>query len=170
MSTFWPDGLELTDTQSPREILSVAKENWQQNSSGVMDLVLQDAASETGNSIIVVHAKHIPSNRTATLLSVVHRDGQPYPVTIEPKDEDLPSFLRKSYYEPNRLSLFEINKQITGLTGETVSNPWVSDTPMEFRKKLADAFNLGVVKGKLLNLASIAREATAQGDIESSES
>lgn len=33
-------------------------------------------------------------------------------------------------------------------------NPWVSDTPSEFRKKLIEAFNLGSVKTKILNLAS----------------
>jgi hypothetical protein len=35
-----------------------------------------------------------------------------------------------------------------------VVNQWVSDTPSEFRKKLSEAFNLGIIKREILNLAS----------------
>ena len=69
MSSFWPKGVEITDTQSPREILSTAQEDWQTKSDGVMELILQDTQSESGNSMIIVHAKYVPSNRTATLFS-----------------------------------------------------------------------------------------------------
>ena len=51
MSNYWPSGLELSDTQSPREILKVAQEEWYTSSEGVMELVLQDAESESGNSM-----------------------------------------------------------------------------------------------------------------------
>lgn len=168
MSSFWPAGIELSDTQSPREILEAAKEDWQTSSDGIMDLILQDTESQSGNSMIVVHAKHVVSRRTATLFSVIHRFEQPYPATIEIKGEDLPTFLKKFYYKPSStenflsMSIGTIDKM-----GRTVSNKWVSDTPPEFRKKLTDAFNLGAVKGEILNLASAAKE---NGDSNSEES
>ena len=43
---------------------------------------------------------------------------------------------------------------------QKVSNPWVSDTPAEFREKLAEAFNEGSVKSIILNLASNSSDDT----------
>jgi hypothetical protein len=171
MSNFWPSGIELSDTQSPKDILETAQEDWHTSSDGVMELVLQDAESNSGNSMIIVHAKHVASNRTATLFSVVHRPGNPYPATIQPKDEDLPDFLKKSYsYKPPSrvITSFDeqlridaqlrINAQLLGAAGKSISNEWVSDTPTEFRRKLAEAFNLGIIKREILNLASNATD------------
>lgn len=173
MSNFWPSGLELSDTQSPREILKAAQEDWQTSSDGVMDLVLQDAKSKSENSMIIVHAKHVVSNRTATLFSIVHRPNHPYPATIQLEEEDLPQFLQKTYYKGGSRDIADILRHerldslgsllgsqgsLLGSQGSTVSNKWVSDTPAEFRTKLADAFNLGLIKGKILNLASISTE------------
>jgi hypothetical protein len=39
-------------------------------------------------------------------------------------------------------------------SGVPLDNKWVSDTPSEFRKKLSEAFNLGIIKREILNLAS----------------
>ncbi|EKV01122.1 hypothetical protein Lepto7375DRAFT_3265 [Leptolyngbya sp. PCC 7375] len=164
MSNFWPNGLELSDTQSPREILKVAQDDWYKSSNGIMTLIFQDEESKTGNQIIIVHANHVLSNRTATLFSVVHRPEIPYPVTIFPREDELPNILRKSYQK----------KSVTGISvasvfqdlETTVSNPWVSETPSEFRKKLSDVFNLGIVKSTILNLASIAAENVSSGDVE----
>jgi hypothetical protein len=97
MSSFWPDGLEISDIQSPRDILNTANEEWQKNSDGILELVLQDAKSKSENSMIIVHAKHVVNNRTAQLFSIVHQPGKPYPVTIQPEKEELPDFLKKSY-------------------------------------------------------------------------
>src|SRR5262245_50767347 len=133
MSNFWPSGLDLSDTQSPREILKVAQEDWSTSSNGVMELVLQDATSKSGNPMIIIHAKHVASNRTSTLFSVVHRPNNPYPVTIQPEDENLPTFLQKSY---SRSGLVTAAAEIVSMSDQRVSNPWVSDTPSEFRKKL----------------------------------
>jgi hypothetical protein len=116
-----------------------------------MELVLQDTISNSGSSMIIVHAKHVMSNRTATLFSIVCRPGYPYPVTIQPRDEDLPDFLKKSYYVPASNFLVA---QIGTSSPKQVLNQWVSDTPPEFRKKLAEAFNLGTIKSEILNLAS----------------
>jgi hypothetical protein len=163
MSSFWPDGVELSDTQSPKDILNTAQEEWQTASNGILQLVLQDAKSECGNSMIIVHAKNVASNRTATLFSIVHQPEKPYPVTIQPKKEDLPTFLKKSYYEETPLSWRDIQttsinsliNRSSELDIKQVVNKWVSDTPPEFRKKLSEAFNLGIVKREILNLASI---------------
>ncbi len=158
MSSFWPDGIELSDTESPRDILNTAKQDWQKNSNGLMDLVLQDAESEAGNPMIIVHAKHVVKNRTSMLFSIVHQPEQPYPVTIEPKGEKLPTFLQKSYYEPIPPVSPLLADPILGIgrdrSPKQVVNKWVSDTPSEFREKLAQAFNLGFIKREILNLAS----------------
>ncbi len=170
MSSFWPEGLSVSDVQSPYEILEIAREEWETISDGVLTLVLQRSESEDGNAIITVHAKHIPTNRTAALFSVIHRLKEPYPVIIKPKKEkDIPRFLKKSYYiDRHSLSLADdlaaetAKKSMeikTGVTRkkrerEIVTNKWVSDTPSEFRENLADAFNLSGVKAIVLNLTS----------------
>jgi hypothetical protein len=151
MSNFWPSDLDISDTVTPREILKTAKDDWLTGSNGVMDLVLQDAKSKSGNPIIIVHAKHVPSNRTVTIFTIIFRPNKPYPVTIELEQEDLPAFLKKSYSRP---SAMDFTTAVLGAKGQAVSNPWVAETPAEFRKKLADALNSGAIKGQIINLLS----------------
>ncbi len=180
MSSFWPKGVELNDTQSPRDILKTAQEEWQIASDGILDLILQDAESKSGNSMIIVHAKNVATNRTATLFSIVHQPEKPYPVTIQPEKEDLPTFLKKSYYDESTLNKLskgsELEKMIrtsallpiqraVDLDVKPVVNNWVSDTPSEFRNKLSEAFNLGIVKREILNLAA-ANSITANNNSE----
>lgn len=154
MSSFWPRGIELDDTQSPGEILQNAQQDWETSSSGVLALVLQEDKTQSGHDMIIVHAKHVPRNRTTTLFSIIHRPDLPYPATIQPRDDDLPNFLRKSYYHE------EFGNITAGLKDTVVNNEWVCDTPTEFRKKLEEAFNLSVIKTKVLNLVSSNRENT----------
>src|SRR4051812_19741101 len=97
MGEFWPSGLDLSDSESPKAILQKAKQDWEASSKGVMTLMFQDAKSEGGNDIIIAHAVHVPSNRTSSLFSVVSRPSNPYPSTFQPKGDDLPNFLKKSY-------------------------------------------------------------------------
>jgi hypothetical protein len=161
MSSFWPEGLEISDIQSPRDILNTANEEWLKNSNGILELVLQDAESKSGNSMIIVHAKHVVNNRTSQLFSIVYQPGKPYPVTIQPEKEELPDFLKKSVEKQNVQGEFGL-KGISNLSLLTeiqkgqrfVFNHWVSDTPSEFRTKLSEAFNLGIIKREILNLAS----------------
>jgi hypothetical protein len=155
MSNFWPKGIEISDTQSPMQILETAQEEWHLNSDGLLTLVLQGTKSKAGNDMIIVHAKHIPSNRTVTLFSVVYRHNTPYPATIQPKDDDLPNYLKKEYNKSGALT--DVVRQ---LGSERVSNTWVSDEPSEFRKKLEQVFNLSVVKSDIVNLLSTSREVT----------
>lgn len=152
MSKYWPEGLELSDTQSPVEILRDAQTEWESSSGGVLALILQEAESQSGYDMIVIHAKHVPSNRTASLFSVVSRKGIAYPARLQPKDEQLPNFFKKSY-KTQTLSFPIAGSIIRQLNEERcVNNEWVADTPGEFRDKLEDVFNLGNIKSAILNL------------------
>lgn len=148
MNSFWPEGLEFEDIQTPDRILENAREEWETKSDGILTLAFQKAKSQGNLEMIIVHAKHIPKNLTAELFTVVHRPGSPYPARIVPKDGDLPDSLKKSYYKPGFGSI------MLDTAGENVVNKWVSDLPAEFRKNLAEAFNLSSVKTAILGLAS----------------
>nr|VFK27668.1 MAG: hypothetical protein BECKMB1821G_GA0114241_102924 [Candidatus Kentron sp. MB]VFK33043.1 MAG: hypothetical protein BECKMB1821I_GA0114274_103925 [Candidatus Kentron sp. MB]VFK75707.1 MAG: hypothetical protein BECKMB1821H_GA0114242_102925 [Candidatus Kentron sp. MB] len=155
MNSFWPEDLSLDDTQPPYEVLKSAREEWERETGGAMTLVLQQAESESNDAMIIVHAKHVATNRTATLLSVIHRPNEPYPATIQPRREKLPNILKRSYYEPGTgelASALSMSNIMTG-EGQTVTNEWVSDTPSEFREKLSKAFNSSPVKTAILALA-----------------
>lgn len=155
MSKYWPDGLELSDTQSPIEILRDAQTEWESSSGGALALILQEAESKSGYDMIVVHAKHVASNRTAALFSVVSRKGNPYPARLQPKDDQLPNFFKKSYKTQSLSSLASMSAVIGQLNEEKwVNNDWVADTPGEFREKLEGVFNLGNIKSEILNLIS----------------
>lgn len=161
MSTFWPTDLSVTDLQSPWQILNTAREEWEAESGGAMTLILEKAESN-GNAMIIVYGQHIPSNRTASLFSVIHRMNANYPVTIQPKDDDVPLFLQKSYVETvggGLSGLVEMSKIVSGArTERTVKNEWVCDTPSEFRAKLKKVFNLGAIKSEIINLISTGEE------------
>ncbi len=146
MSKFWPTGLDIKDTASPAAILETAQGEWETKSEGLLTLVLQETSSESGNAMIIVHAKHMPGDRTATLFSVVHRPNVPYPVTIQPAKENLPEFLKKTYTKRGMGGL------VLDMQDREVENEWVSDTPSEFRSKLEKVFNLGSVKREVLSL------------------
>jgi hypothetical protein len=166
MSNFWPKGIELTDTESPRQILDTAQREWNAESSGVLTLVFQETKSESGNDMIIVHAKHVPSNRTVTLFSVIYRPNTPYPVTIQPKDDVLPNYLKKSYYKPGTVDTALIESRILNSQGHQVTNDWVADAPSEFRRKLEEVFNLGIVKSEILSLVSMSGFQSVTADVE----
>jgi hypothetical protein len=157
MSEFWPSGLEMTDSLSPREILGEADREWTDRSGGVLRLVVQETVSTSKNQILIVHARHVPTNRTIALFSIVHRPLAVYPVSIQPKDDQLPGFLRKSYYEPGIADLNLSATNILAPKGRHITNEWVCDTPSEFRSKLRQAFNQETVKSDLITLMSLAR-------------
>ena len=154
MSNYWPDGLELSDAKAPLEILRDAQAEWKSSSGGVLDLILQEAAPHTGNYMIIVHAKHVASNRTASLFSVISRKAHPYPARIQPKDEELPDFFKKIYKTVNIRGLASMGAVINQSKEELIENEWVADTPFEFRVKLHKVFNLGIIKSIILNLIS----------------
>lgn len=154
MSKYFPAGLELNDTKTPLEILEEAKLDWQEESDGLVTLIFQITKSGRGDDMILVHAKHVPSNRTASLFSLISRQKNPYPVSIQPKDEELPDFLKKSYTSHSALGRALSVSTAASMQAITVTNKWVSETPSEFRNKLSEAFNLGIIKSEVLNLVT----------------
>lgn len=151
MSNFWPSGLDLNDTASPLEILKLAQEEWVKNSGGLLSLIIQEAESTAGNEMLIVHAKHIPSNRTIALFSIIHRRSAPYPARIQPRDIELPDTLKKSYYQPG---FGDLTVPSLRTEGRQVVNKWVCDSPSEFRRELRNVFDLGFVKSEVLSLVS----------------
>lgn len=152
MNNFWPEGLKLEDTRSPLEILTEATAEWELQSGGTMTLIGTQTGNSKGDVFIIVHAKHLPSSRTAQLFSIVHRPPNHYPVLLQVKDEEVPDYLKKSRWQEGLPSISEL-WSISTESGRQVHNEWVADTPGEFREKLKKAFNRGVVKGTILNLA-----------------
>ncbi|MDP3720935.1 MAG: hypothetical protein Q8R09_00630, partial [Anaerolineaceae bacterium] len=67
------------------------------------------------------------------------------------ESKDIPDVLKKTY---TTNSLYGFKAALNMVESQTVSNPWVSDTPGEFRKKLVEAFNEGSVKSIILNLVT----------------
>ena len=149
MTGFWPDGLELEDTASPREILDEARDDWERSSGGKFTLLFQDAESETGNRLTKVHAKFKPAGRTAEIFTVVQRPDKPYPAKIELTDRGLPNILRRKYFVPG-----EDDDDLDDPRGHWVRNDRVADSPAEFRAELRAALTLDETKGEIVSLAA----------------
>jgi len=136
------------------EILRDAQADWESSSNGSLRLILQEAESKSGNDMIIVHAMHVASKRTASLFSIICRKGHPYPARIRPKDDELPNYLKKTY-KTQPISRASVASAMQTLIEEKwVNNPWVSETPSEFRFNLEKVFNLGNIKSEVLNLIS----------------
>lgn len=154
MLDYWPDGLELGDTDSPLEILKLAKEDWEARSDGQLSLIVQESESTNGHAYLEVHAKYIPTNQTISLFSVLHRHDSYYPSRIQPRDEELPDFFRKKYKRTTGVGLASMMATAATVTEKEVTNEWVCETPAEFRVNLRRALNLGVVKSEIVSLVS----------------
>jgi hypothetical protein len=157
LAKFFPAGLDARDSSSPADILLEARTQWERESSGALTLDFTNDEIKEGLAVTFVRVIHLPSQRSASLFEVGHRPDTPYPVAIQPDDDDLPKLLRKSYYEPGSPGLTNWNAMMAAATlakteGKTVKNDWVADTPAEFRAMLEKAFNLGYVKGIVVNL------------------
>lgn len=160
MSDYWPRGIELNDVASPLDILEDAAKGWSEKTGGIVELLIQPATSTSKNDMLIVHGKHVPSGRTVSLFSVVHRPGAPYPARLQLDNDDLPDFFKKAYYQPGAYSMRAAIGAIAGSAeGRQVTNEWVCDVPSEFRTKLRDAFNDGGVKTKILNLIAAPKQA-----------
>lgn len=161
MSTFFPEDLDLKDTSSPLDILKSAKEDWSNHSNGMLDLIVQEAVSANKNDLLIIHARHVPSNRTITLFSVAQRPNAPYPARIQPKGDELPDLFKKTYYQPGIADMGSVFR-----AGGQITNEWVCDTPAEFRSKLKKVFNLGTLKSDVLSLVSGATLTGADQNVE----
>jgi len=159
MSEYWPADIDLKDTANPLEILEEAAKAWTKATSGTVELLIQTATSKSKYDLLQVHGKHVPSGRTVSLFSVVHRPHDPYPARIQLDDEGLPDFFKKVYYEPGRTAFASAISALSEKTErQKVTSEWVCDVPSEFRSKLRDALNDGAVKTKILNLIAAPKQ------------
>jgi len=165
MTNYWPEDIDIDDTGDPQDILLEAKDQWYNGSGGRLELVVQEAESKSGNKMLIVHAKHNPSNRTVTLFSVVHRPEQPYPARIQPKDVDIPNSLKKEYYKPGVAEV--VNHPFEG---KCIVNKWVCYTPTEYRQNLEKVFNLGFVKAEIISLVSTFNQSDSDKSSETNDS
>lgn len=159
---FWPSNFNLEDTSSPHEIIESARQEWEKQSKGVLSLIIHETESANNTPLLIVYAKHVPSDRTKLVFTVGHRPESYYPARIHPKEEDLPNAFKKTYYKPG---LGEMRVAM-GIGGETITNQWVCDTPSEFRLKLKELFNLGTMKSAILNLVSMTSKGASQAEPE----
>jgi hypothetical protein len=178
--SFFPSDLEIANLQSPLDILSEAKLEWDSKGQGIISLLVDEGHSTFGSDsqfvMIHVYALHIPSQRLARLLTVVHVTEKPYPARIDPEKEDIPDYLRKesagpvspppqAFIETIRASVSQYKRV----------DEWVCESPDEFRRQLVKALNLGSVKATVTNIVTVssaddeAGGMPAQPEIESGE-
>lgn len=163
MPSYWPDGIDLLDSATPLEILHEAQQEWENQSGGVLVLLIQEQETEAREQCYVVHVQHVPSNRTVTLFSVLHRADLPYPACIQPIHAELPANLVKSRSVIARQAEFisatatAAGRSLSKDVEQTIENKWVCDTPGEFRRKLQEVLSLGGVKAEVQSLLATAR-------------
>ena len=153
MSNFWPSGLDLKDTDTVHDILQAAQKEWQERSLGQLVLLLQDERSSDGHQLYIIHAKHVPTNRILALFRVKHLAGEAYPASIQPREDKLPNYLRKTYYEPGPAD-YMTQDDPNDEPGRIVTNKWVANSPAEFRNMLHEVFNLDSIKSALVAFVS----------------
>lgn len=157
--SFFPDDIDLSEIQSPTEILEEAREEWARRSDGMLDLiVIESDLSDSTRSILDVILTHSSSGRQAKLLSLRHVPDQAYPLEIVPESFNYPDYLVKKRFVPARKKTL-LGPSILDSLGElipehTVTNKWVCETPREFRQMLAEALSLGSVKSLIVNLVA----------------
>lgn len=160
--SFFPSDLEIINAQSPLDILSEAKDEWDAKGQGVVTLLVDEGRSTLRShgdidvTLIRVYALHIPTERVESLLTVIHVSGKPYPARINPEKEDIPAYLRKERFVPAKkagLMPPSILQSISeAIPAHTVTEEWVCESPEEFRRQLAKALTLGHVKSAITNI------------------
>jgi len=150
MSIFWPNDLDIDDSDDPIFIIQEARVDWEKESKGSLTIDVKQRESNDGYVIISLTARHVTSSRTAELCSVFHRHEFPYPAKIQTNDRDLPDKLKKKYYKPGVPDMFSSLSSVG--QGRTIENDYVADSPSEFRALLVRALNLGTVKAAILSI------------------
>ncbi|MEM7735651.1 MAG: DUF6331 family protein [Deinococcota bacterium] len=151
MTNSWSDGVDPGYTQTSREILEDAQADWYERSRGLLELVLEDALSKAGNSVVLVYIKHVPTNKTAWSFSILRDTKNKYPITIQPGYKHI-----QHYQEESSLySLTKIARAVaTHFVGNNVSNQWIAHTPTELREKLIETAKLAIIMSKKIDLSS----------------
>ncbi|MFN9610547.1 MAG: hypothetical protein ACK546_00080 [bacterium] len=186
--SFFPHDIEIANLESPLDILSEAKLEWDSEGQGIISLLVDEgqSTSKDGTTFALIHVfvVHIPSQRVAGLLTVFHVSGKPYPARIKPERHDVPDFLRKERAVPPRptdLSKQHVLSSFASMApAHTVVEEWVCESPSEFRKQLAKALTQGSVKYTITSIVAasgndveydtrtgLSVEESADGDTES---
>ncbi len=150
MGSFWPKGIDIKDVAAPYEILQLANQDWLTESEGLLSLVIQEKEPEEGMEEFIVHALHIPSDRSVTLFSVTQLGDTPYPARITLRGDRIPIFLQKEYHRTKKGILADANALYE--SKELIANKWVSETPADFRKHLSEALNSSETKSVVFSL------------------
>ena len=171
MAKYFPRDINISDISPPLAILRDAQSEWEEATGGALALDIDVGISDKGLSLISVRAVRRANDRSATLFRVTHRQDNPYPAAVIPEGEDLPTPLRKTYFQRGFPSLGGINAAVLASTmmnseGKMSTNEWVADTPAEFRELLEKALTRGYAKGVILNL--IASASLVQEGVEKS--
>jgi hypothetical protein len=170
--SFFPSDLEIANAQSPLDILSEAKNEWDTKGQGIVTLLVDEGrpASQGDSDLTLIHvyALHIPSERVESLLTVIYASGKPYPARINPEKDDIPEYLRKERFVPARKSGLmppSILQAISeAIPAHTVTEEWVCESPDEFRKQLSKALTLGRVKSAITNIIAASGNAALSPD------
>jgi hypothetical protein len=155
--SFFPPDLDLENTQSPEDILTEAKAEWQAKGQGILSLVIDRICASDGSLVTYnVYAMHVPSSRIEHIFSVLHEKEKAYPASIEINQREIPRDLKKSYTIAARPggAFFKSTVEVlnAALPERKIINEWVSESPSEFNEKLQRAFGLGSVKSEITNL------------------
>jgi hypothetical protein len=170
--SFFPSDLEITNAQSPLDILSEAKNEWDTKGQGIVTLLVDGGRSalhgDSDLTLIHVYAMHIPSERVESLLTVIYASGKPYPARISPEKDDIPEYLRKERFVPAKISGLMspsiLNTFREAIPAHTVSEEWVCESPEEFRKQLSKALTLGRVKSAITNIIAASGNVAVSPD------
>ena len=186
--SFFPHDLEIVNVQSPLDILSEAKNEWDAEGQGVITLLVVEGRSTESDIVyawIRVYAQHIPTERIENLLTVIHVCDKPYPARIDLVKEDVPAVLRKERLVPAKspglMTAGLLQTLSEAIPAHTVSEEWVCQSPGEFRQQLAKALTRGSVKSAITNIiaastkdtdssspSAISVEETGEDDLEGS--
>lgn len=165
--SFFPHDLEIVNVQSPLDILSEAKNEWDAEGQGVITLLVDEGRSTESDIVyawIRVYAQHIPTERIENLLTVIHVCDKPYPARIDLVKEDVPAVLRKERLVPAKrpglMTAGLLQTLSEAIPAHTVSEEWVCQSPGEFRQQLAKALTRGSVKSAITNIIAASTKDT----------
>lgn len=149
----WPDDIRTEGMLPPEEILRQQAEHLEKRTNGL--LIADVLRTETADRVILGFEVYAPRiNSRVRLFGAQHRAEDDYPVAIEPPKDDLPAFLKESYYRPGTVESAAAAVGNLGLTGHVVKNEWIADSPMEFTEKVGRVLALPAVKARVVSLIS----------------
>lgn len=149
-----PNDVFLEGIESPKDILDEVCRDINSRNSSIEALVKTRLLADrlVLSFIILSHKK----GSSFTLFDAAHRKNLEYPVAIDPPENDVPEFLRRTKIRRGIPSLGKIHAPnwLEGTPDKVVENKWVAATPEEFRTKLETLFRLDHVKATIISLQS----------------